>query len=90
MSLTKTTLHVTCIVPDQADPDRRIDAIGGDGFQYRLDDAIRKIELGTHAFWTTQNGRSVWIVVAVRNGRKYLKTEADGIEPNNLLALARC
>ncbi|MDD5382312.1 MAG: DUF3892 domain-containing protein, partial [Candidatus Margulisbacteria bacterium] len=28
--------------------------------------------------------------VAIRSGRKYLKTEADGEAPNNLLSLPTC
>lgn len=36
------------------------------------------------------NSILVWVEVATRNGRQYLKTEADGVEPNNLLALPRC
>lgn len=88
-----TNYQVTCIIPDGADADRRIDSIGGSsggGWKLRLDDAISRIEGGKEAFWTTANGKSVWVVVAVRNGRKYLKTELDGAEPNNLLALPRC
>ncbi len=33
------------------------------------------------------NGQSVWVDIANHNGRKYLKTRADGYEPNNLLSL---
>src|ERR1017187_4237659 len=32
----------------------------------------------------------ILIVVASHNGRKYLKTTADGYAPNNLLALREC
>ena len=89
------TYEVTCIIPDGSDPDRRIDSIGGYGpsaWTLTLDDAIAGIEDGKWRFWTTDTGRnSVWVIVAQRrNGIKYLKTEADGIEPNNLLALPRC
>ncbi|MEF9605660.1 DUF3892 domain-containing protein, partial [Paracoccus sp. PXZ] len=45
---------------------------------------------GTWRFWTSVNGNSVWVIIATRNGKKYLKTEADGAEPNNLLSLPRC
>ena len=85
--------RVTCIIPDGLDLDRRIDSIGGTdagGWTLKLDAAIVHIETGTHRFWTIANGESVWVIVAVRNGRKYLKTTADGLEPNNLLALPRC
>ncbi|NRA05858.1 MAG: DUF3892 domain-containing protein [Nitrosopumilus sp.] len=30
------------------------------------------------------------MIVVERLGRKYLKTEADGYDPNNLLALGDC
>lgn len=87
------TFQVTCIIPDGADRDRRIDSIGGSsggGWTLLLDDAIAGIENGTWRFYTSVNGNSIWIVVATRNGRKYLKTEADGDEPNNLLSLPTC
>lgn len=90
--------QVTCIIPDGADADRRIDSIGGakgaentgGAWCIKLDVAIKGIEDGRWRFWTTANGKSVWVVVASRNGKKYLKTEADGDEPNNLLSLPRC
>ncbi len=90
--------EVTCIVPDGADPDQRIDKIGGrvgaEGggpWSLLIDDAIAGIENGKWSFWTQAGGQVAKVIVAKRpNGRKYLKTEADGIEPNNLLALPRC
>lgn len=34
---------------------------------------------------------TVWLVVAVsRNGNKYVKTQNDGDQPNNLLKLPEC
>lgn len=89
------THQVTCITPDGSDRDQRIDAIGGvtDGKPWNvlIDDAIAGIESGKWKFWTTTpKGESVWIIVAERNRRKYLKTTADGVEPNNLLALNAC
>jgi Protein of unknown function (DUF3892) len=35
-------------------------------------------------------GRTVAVIVAFHSGRKYLKTEADGYSPDNLLALPEC
>ncbi|WP_367383419.1 DUF3892 domain-containing protein [Roseobacter sp. HKCCD8198] len=76
-------------MPDGADSDRRIDSIGGatgskscGPWCIKLDVAIKGIEDGTWRFWTSANGKSVWVVIAIRNGKKYLKTEADGAEPN--------
>lgn len=91
--------EVTCIIPDGADPDQRIDQIGGRSggadnggpWSLLIDDAIAGIEGGRWSFWTQGGGRVARVVVAQRpNGRKYLKTDADRIEPNNLLALPRC
>ena len=35
-------------------------------------------------------GHRVWVIVALHEGRRYIKTEADGEIPNNLLALPEC
>ena len=86
-----TDYQVTCHIPDGSDADQRIDAIGGAGWQHRIDDAIRNIETYVHTYWTYVGGNRATVIVATRsNGRKYLKTTADSYEPNNLLALPRC
>jgi hypothetical protein len=84
--------QVTCHVPDGLDKDQRIDAIGGSGFgKHLIDDAISNIENRVHSYWTLVAGAHADVIVAKRpSGRKYLKTTADGIEPNNLLALPHC
>ena len=90
--------QVTCITPDGADADQRIDAIGGavgghnnGPWRLNIDEAIARIEDRTYEFWTYACGQVAEVVVAERgNGRKYLKTTADGVEPNNLLALPTC
>lgn len=85
------TIKIEWIVPDGNDLDRRIDAIGwGEDSYDKLDDAIHYIENETKEYWTSVDGVSVWIIVAKRrSGRKYLKTENDGYEPNNLLSLPK-
>ena len=90
--------EITCIVPDGNDADRRIDRIGGskggDGnngpWRLDLDEAIRGIENGTWEFWTRGGGTPVDVIIATRNGVKYLKTKNDKQEPNNLLSLPEC
>lgn len=91
--------EVTCIVPDGSDTDRRIDKIGGKSgaegsggaWTLTLDRAIQGIESAQWSFWTQGGGKATNVIVAKRaNGTKYLKTEADGVEPNNLLALPQC
>jgi hypothetical protein len=73
----------------------RIENMGGvnaDGTRWKItvDEAIAGIEQGTWRFYTQVRGNSVWVVIATLNGRKYLKTEADGEQPNNLLSLPEC
>jgi hypothetical protein len=86
--------QVTCHKPDDSAPRRRMLGLGGPGGGgwYRdLDTLIAGIEAGDYQLWTVApDKKSVWVVVASRNGVKYLKTEPDGIEPDNLLALQRC
>jgi len=83
-------LRITCITPDSTDADRRIDAVGGDGFYHTIDEAIRYINNGTHRYWTHVQGKSVWVEVDHRNGVAFLRTETDGFPPNNLLSLMTC
>lgn len=86
------TYQVTCHKPDNADKDRRLQGLGGRGWYNEIDYLITGVESGAYRLWTVApDGQSVWVNVARRaNGRKYLKTEVDGIEPNNLLALPHC
>lgn len=84
------TYQVTCHKPDNADKDRRLQGVGAPGWYRTIDQMIMLIE-GGDRFWTVdQSGNSVWIIVSSRNGRKYIKTTSDGLEPNNLLALPHC
>jgi hypothetical protein len=89
--------EVLCInKSDRYNPHERITHIGGknaNGTPWRLSqqDAIQGIEDGKWTFYVTKNGKTVRVIVAVSQyGHKYLKTEADGEQPNNLLSLPEC
>lgn len=89
------TFQVTCHTPDDADRDRRMQGIGGPsggGWYLSIDQIIHNIENKGEKFWTVApTGKSVWVYVRTTpNGRKYITTDADGVEPNNLLALPHC
>lgn len=89
------TAQIMCINKNnRTDPTERITHVGGvqtSRWKITLDDAIRKIESGEWKFFTSVNGRSVWVEIATSaSGRKYLRTEADSRESNNLLSLPEC
>lgn len=70
-----------------------IGGINGDNSRWRitLDKAIEGIESGKWKFYVSVNGQSVWVIIATSAiGNKYLKTQNDGEQPNNLLSLPEC
>ena len=90
-------IEIRCInKTDRYDPHDRIKNVGGvngDGTRWRLtqEQAIVGIETGKWTFFVQRQGSAVRVVIAVsRFGNKYLKTEADGEQPNNLLSLPEC
>lgn len=83
--------QITCInKTNRSDPHDRIHSVGGSGWKISQQDAIRRIESGQDRFYTSVRGNSVWVIVATHNGNKYLKTQNDGIQPDNLLSLPEC
>ncbi|HEX6039208.1 DUF3892 domain-containing protein [Longimicrobium sp.] len=91
--------RVTCInKDDRHNPYERITHIGGTRgtnggtpWKITLQEAIDGIESGRWSFYVNQDGRVTNIYVAVGpHGNKYLTTEADDSEPNNLLSLPEC
>jgi len=85
------TKQVTCIKKRiHHNPHERIEAIGGYNWTLNEDDAIWQIETERESFYVSAVGRTVDVIVAVRNGRKYLKTRSDGESPDNLLSLPDC
>lgn len=89
--------EILCInKSDRTNPHERILSIGGrneDGTAWKVSqpDAIEGIETGKWEFYVRRGGYIVNVVVAVsRYGNKYLKTQPDGEQPDNLLSLPEC
>jgi len=89
-------VEISCIKKKpRNDPHDRIKNVGGknaDGTAWCLAEeiAIEGIESGKWAFYVRQGGRTAKVIVATRLGKKYLKTENDGVSPDNLLSLPEC
>jgi hypothetical protein len=90
------SVQVQCInKSERLNAHERIQSIGGihGGKRWKLtqEEAIAGIDSGKWSFFVSVAGRTVAVVVAVsRFGNRYLKTEADGEHPNNLLSLPEC
>lgn len=92
-----TSLEIRCInKSNRTNHYERIINIGGvspAGQRWKMSeaDAIVGIRNGTYAFYVNQGGNQVKVVIAKSQfGHEYLKTVADGEQPNNLLSLPEC
>ena len=90
------TFQIRCINKrgGHFNPHERIQNVGGfdNNQRWKITEeaAIDGIQTGKWKFYVSAGARSVWVIVASHNGRKYLKTEADGYQPDNLLSLPEC
>ena len=86
--------YASCHTPDNLDTDRRIQGLGGAGWGwFNIDTIIHMINVQQHTFYTKPPfapGQMIITAIHPRTGRVYLKTVADGAEPNNILSLPHC
>jgi hypothetical protein len=90
-------IQIRCInKSDRTNPYERILFIGGvnpDGKSWKMSetDAIAYIKNGKYSFYVSRGGTTVDVIIAKsQHGHEYLKTVADGEQPNNLLSLPEC
>jgi Protein of unknown function (DUF3892) len=89
--------EIQCInKSDRPNPHERILTVGGrnpDGTAWRMSqqEAVQGMSRGQWSFYVKRAGSTVDVVVATsRFGNYYLKTQADGEVPDNLLSLPEC
>lgn len=87
--------QVTCVSrrPDHFPAHERLLALGGisrGGWFLTEANAIEGIESGRYGLRMMMRGVQSDLVVAVHNGRKYLKADGDGYAPDILLSLPEC
>jgi hypothetical protein len=91
-----TRYQITCInKTDRTSAHERIRKVGGvaSGTRWTLtqEEVITSIEQGKYSFFVNRGGHEANVLVATsRYGNKYIKTVADGEQPDNLLSLPEC
>lgn len=81
---------------DRRNPYERIISVGGtnsNGTRWKQSQqqTIQEIEDGSWEYYVGEGNNRVKVIVAISPyGNKYIKTQADSKEPNNLLSLPEC
>lgn len=83
--------RVTCITkPDRDSKHESITHLGGQGWHWTRQQVVSSIESKTNTFHTLVNGKRAEVGVVDGPNGKYLRTYADGVWNDNLLALPDC
>ena len=88
--------QVTCITKhNRFDPNSKIQSLGGidgAGTYWRLteQEVISRIQMGWEFFTYVGGRKAILQIAGSAFFGLYLKTDADGFEPNNLLSLPEC
>ena len=83
--------RVTCINKQpRENPYEGITHLGGATWKWTREQVIASIEAKTNTFFTSVNGKRANIAIINGPNGKYLRTHADGVWNDNLLALPEC
>lgn len=84
-------VRITCInKPNRNSSHENITHVGGSSWKWKSSDVIVSIENGTNTFYTMVNGKRADVHVIKGTNGKHLRTYADGVLNDNLLALPEC
>jgi Protein of unknown function (DUF3892) len=87
-------VRVMCIIkPNPQSPHEHITHVGGSGWLWTREEVILSIDAGTNSFYVADDRthrRSEVGVVRSAGHPAYLRTYADGVWNDNLLALPQC
>lgn len=84
-------VRVTCINKQQRNnPYEGITFLGGNGWKWSRQRVIASIDRGTNTFYTLVGGQRADIGIVHGPNGDYLRTYADGVWNDNLLALMEC
>ncbi|HTV32993.1 MAG TPA: DUF3892 domain-containing protein [Methylocella sp.] len=88
-------VQIKCISrTEKMSPHERMTHVGGEDsgpWTMTVAEAVRKIESGETSFFVLAHRKTLAVIVATGpSGKKYLKTEADGEQPDGLLRLPEC
>ena len=84
-------VQVTCINKEhRQNPHEGITYLGGPNWWWPRKDVITSIKAKTNTFFTLVNGKRADIKVVEGANGEYVRTQADGVWTDNLLALGEC
>jgi Protein of unknown function (DUF3892) len=88
MIITTCSMQATCTTKTSyQSPDARISHIGGYGWLFTQEQAVRAISNGQYALCMYAEGRIANIIIASYEGNLYLKAVTDSEHPEKLLSL---
>jgi hypothetical protein len=84
-------LQVTCITKqNRINSYEAITHLGGNGWWWTKKDVIKLIKDNTHTFHTLVGGKRAEVKIVPGQNGDYLRTQADSVWNDNLLALKDC